>query len=77
MFKDELQVVFRDVFDDDTIEITTETNAKDLEDWDSLMHINLVVEIEKRFSVKLTTSEVSGMQKVGDMLDILEQRGTL
>lgn len=66
--------VFRDVFDDETISVTDETTANDIEDWDSLEHINLILAVEERFGMKFTMGEVTGMKNVGEMLDILEQR---
>ena len=68
--------VFRDVFDDDTISVTDTTTANDIEDWDSLEHINLILAIEARFGMKFTMGEVTGMKNVGEMLEILEQRAT-
>ena len=49
---EQLNEVFRDVFDDDTIEVNDQTTSRDIEDWDSLEHINLVVEIENQFGMK-------------------------
>lgn len=66
--------VFCDVFDDDSIVITEETTANDIEDWDSLEHINLVVAIEERFNMKFTMGEVTGMKNVGEMISILMER---
>jgi acyl carrier protein len=68
--------IFRDMFDDDTIVITDQTTANDIEDWDSLMHINLVLAIEKGFGMKFTMGEVTGMKNVGEMVDILLSRAT-
>lgn len=61
-----LQGVFRSVFDDDGLTITTETDASSIPDWDSLMHINLIVAIEKRFGVKFTTGEIARLKKPGE-----------
>lgn len=66
--------VFHDVFDDDRIVVTETTTADDIEDWDSLEHINLVVAIEQRFNMKFTMGEVTGMKNVGEMVDILLER---
>jgi acyl carrier protein len=68
--------IFQDMFDDDTIVITDQTTANDIEDWDSLMHINLVLAIEKGFGMKFTMGEVTGMKNVGGMVDILLSRAT-
>lgn len=66
--------IFRDVFDDDSIVITDETTAADIEDWDSLTHITLISEIEDEFDFKFSMKDVLGMKNVGEMLDILANR---
>lgn len=71
---DGLNEVFRDVFDDEDITVTDDTTSEDIEDWDSLEHINLVVATEKKFGVKFTMGEVTGMKNVGEMVDIILQR---
>ena len=63
-----------DVFDDPTIEIFDEMTADDIEDWDSLTHINLVVAVEKDFQVSLTTREVMSVKNVGDFTQLLHQK---
>ncbi len=70
-----LENVFRDVFDDDRIVISENTTAADIEDWDSLEHINLIAAVEKEFGMRFTMKEVSGMKNVGEMLDIICERG--
>lgn len=69
-----LTQVFRDVFDDDDIVLTDTTSAKDIEDWDSLEHINLIAAVEKTFKMRFTMKEVSGMKNVGEMALIVCQR---
>ena len=69
-----LNEVFRDVFDDEEISVTAETNADDIEDWDSLSHINLVVAVEKEFGVKFSMGETQKMKNVGEMVDLILQR---
>lgn len=69
-----LDEVFQDEFDDDTLHVTGATTADDIEDWDSLEHINLVVAVERRFGIKFTMGEVTGMKNVGEMVDIILQR---
>ncbi|MCR5718653.1 MAG: acyl carrier protein [Oscillospiraceae bacterium] len=66
--------VFRDVFDDEEIVLTDNTSAKDIEDWDSLEHINLIAAVEKEFRMRFTVKEVSGMKNVGEMADIVCER---
>ncbi len=72
--KAKLTEVFQDVFDDEDIVLTDATSAKDIEDWDSLEHINLIGAVEKAFRMRFTMREVSGMKNVGEMMDILEER---
>ncbi len=69
-----LTAIFRDVFDDDEIVLTETTSAKDIEDWDSLEHINLIAAVEKAFKMRFTMKEVSGMKNVGEMADIVCER---
>lgn len=71
-----LNRIFRDIFDDEDIEVGEETTSDDIEDWDSLEHINLVVEIENEFGMKFTMGEVHEMKNVGEMVDIIIERAT-
>ncbi len=73
---DRLTAVFRDVFDEDDIVINDETTADDIEDWDSLMHITLVLSVEKEFDLRLKAAEVGKLANVGALLDIMVERGT-
>ena len=70
---EELTEIFRDIFDDEEIELTDETTADDIEDWDSLEQINLLVAIEKKFSVKFQLSDVNGLANVGDMVSLVQR----
>lgn len=68
--------IFRDVLDDDSIVLTPATTADDVEDWDSLTHIQLIVTIEKKFGFKFTTAEINGFKNVGEMVDaIIKKKG--
>lgn len=69
-----LNEIFRDYFDDETITLTDATTADDIEDWDSLEHINLIVAVEKAFGMKFTMGEVTTMKNVGAMVDIIIER---
>lgn len=71
---EQLNEIFRDVFDDDSLVITDETTANDIEDWDSIEHINLIDAVEHAFSMKFRMQEVSGMRNVGEMADIVVER---
>lgn len=66
--------IFIDVFDDEEIVIDDSTTAEDIEDWDSLEQVNLIVAIEKKFDMKFKMDEVYGMKNVGEMLDIILER---
>jgi len=61
--------IFRDVLDNDDLEINAETTASDVEDWDSLSHIQLVVAIEKHFRIRFTTAEITAYKNVGEMAE--------
>ena len=74
--KQRLNEVFKEVFDDDDIEIHEEMTATDLAEWDSLNHIVLVVTAEKEFGLKLNAAEVGNLKNVGEFLNILEARAT-
>ncbi len=70
----QLQDIIRDVFDDDSIEVTADTVASDVAGWDSLMHITLIGTVEDEFDIKFAMKDVVGMKNVGQMADlILEQ----
>ena len=69
----EVQAIFRDIFDDDELCITRETTADDIEDWDSLEQINLLTAMGKKFNVKFSLEDIRGLQNVGDMLDLIER----
>ncbi|MBE6878852.1 MAG: acyl carrier protein [Ruminococcaceae bacterium] len=70
---EELTEIFRDIFDDEEIELTDETTADDIEDWDSLEQINLLVAIEKKYSIKFKLDEVSHLANVGDMVTLVQK----
>lgn len=71
---EQLNEVFRDVFDDDTIEVNDQTTSRDIEDWDSLEHINLIATIETQFGMKFTMGQVVTMKNVGEMVDIISSQ---
>lgn len=71
---EKLNEVFRDIFDDEDITVDDATTADDIEDWDSLEHINLVVAVEKKFNIKFNMGEVNRFKNVGEMVDIIMTR---
>ena len=69
-----LTEIFKDVFDDDSITVTPGLSAKDVDGWDSLTHIRLILTPEKAFKVKFSTSEVGKMETVGDLVTLITAR---
>ena len=66
-----VQEIFRDNFDDDTLEITRATCADDIEDWDCLEQIFLLTAIEIKFHIKYKLADVRNLKNVGDLLDLV------
>lgn len=72
---EEVQEIFRDNFDDDSIVLTDATSAPDIEDWDSLEQINLLTAIERKYGLKFNLADVRGLENIGQMVDLLERLG--
>jgi acyl carrier protein len=70
----EVNKVFIDVLENEDISINYETNARDIDEWDSLNHIMLVVGIESHFSISFTTEEVNGFKNVGQMCESIKEK---
>ena len=73
-YLDEIQNIFRDVLENDEIIVTNETCADDIEEWDSLNHIYLIVEIESHFNLKFTSSEIQEWKDVRDMIVAIKNK---
>ena len=69
-----LNEVFRDVFGDPALSVNENTTSSDIEDWDSLEHINLIAAVENEFGLRFKMREVSGMKNVGEMIEIIAKR---
>ena len=69
-----LNGIFRQVFDDDTLVVTHATTANDIEEWDSLTHMNLVMAVESRFKVKFALGELQSLKNVGDMVELVNRK---
>ena len=70
----DVNAIFAEVFDDPRIKVSESTTAKDVAEWDSLTHIELVVGIEKHFRVRFTAAEIQGFKNVGEMCRSLEAK---
>lgn len=66
--------VFKEIFDDETLEVDENTTANDVEGWDSLTHINIIASVEKEFDIDFSTKEVISMKNIGDMVDIILEK---
>ncbi len=69
---EELQEIFREIFDDEEIVLTNETTADDIDDWDSLTHMQLIVQIEEKYNIRFSTAEIKKAANVGEFVKIIE-----
>jgi acyl carrier protein len=69
-----LTPIFREVFDDDGIELFPEMTAVDVTEWDSLSNIRLVVAVEEEFKIQFTTGEVAGLKNVSEFVSVIQKR---
>jgi len=69
--REQIQQIFRDVFDRPELTIGRQTTARDVDDWDSLAHINLVDAVERHFRIKFALGELQSLRHVGDMIDLV------
>ena len=72
-----LTPIFRELFDDDSIVLSDKMTAADVDGWDSVEHFNLISEIESRFKMRFKMKEVSGMKNVGELAELVAERGKL
>jgi acyl carrier protein len=68
--------VFHDVFDDETIVVSADLTADDVDEWDSLAHIRLVLAIERQFGMKFSAAEVGRLKNVGDLVSLIETKSS-
>lgn len=71
---EQLQNVFRAVFQNDTLIIQASTSAKDIKMWDSLMHLELIAAVESEFKIEFSFNEVMSFNNVGDMMKAIENK---
>lgn len=72
--KERLQNIFREIFDDSSIILKDEISAKDIEEWDSLTHVQLIVAVESEFHVNFETAEISELKNVGDFISLIRKK---
>ena len=70
----ELTEIFEDVMDIDDVELTDDTTADDIEEWDSLSHVRLIVAIERKYGIKFTNTEIEGLKRFKDIVDLIQAK---
>ena len=71
---EEITTIFRDVLDNEEILLTVETTASDIDGWDSLAHIQLVVAFENHFNIRFTSSEIQSWDNVGAIVEAIQAK---
>jgi acyl carrier protein len=71
---EQLQPIFEDVLDQPDLVITRDSNAQNVEDWDSLAHVNIVTAVERKFKIKFALGELQDLKNVGDMVDLIDKK---
>lgn len=74
MVMDQLTTIFRDVFQDEELNIAEDMTAADIDDWDSVMHINLILTVEEHFGVRFKSSEVARLQSIGELHNLVVEK---
>jgi acyl carrier protein len=69
-----LSGIFQEVFDDPSLQVTDHMTAADVDGWDSLTHINLIVAVEKEFQIRLTTAEIRSLKNAGDFIGLIAKK---
>ena len=70
----ELTPIFREVFDDDGIVLSRQTTANDVDAWDSLSHMNMVMAVEVHFKIRFALGELPSLKNVGDLVDLIQKK---
>jgi acyl carrier protein len=71
---EDLTLIVRQVFDDESIMLTLSTTADDIEGWDSFNHVNIIVAAEAHFKIKFLSAEVEGLKNVGDFVEAIAHK---
>jgi acyl carrier protein len=74
--REKLSLIFADTFNSPGLQIADELTADDVEEWDSLTHIDMIVAVEKAFRIKLTTAEVRNLANAGDLVRVISRKAT-
>ena len=74
LLKNKLEEIFRETFDDETISLNDEMSADDIENWDSLNHVKLILACEETFNIKFETQEVDDLKKVKDLISLIKEK---
>jgi acyl carrier protein len=69
-----LDEIFQDVLEDDDLKLSPETTAKDLDDWDSLNHVRLMLTVEKTFGVKFSAGEIGRLKNIGGLIKLVQEK---
>jgi acyl carrier protein len=69
-----LNAIFQDVFDDDEISVQRPTTASDVQGWDSVMHVTLMLSIERAFGLRFRSGDVAGLKNVGELVDLIDRQ---
>ncbi len=70
----DVEEIFQDIFDDESLTITEETTATDVAGWDSLNHVNLISAIEKQYKIRFALGELASMKNVGEMVKLIVEK---
>lgn len=70
---DKLTAVFREVFEEDDLVVTRSTSAKDVAGWDSVMHVTLMISVERAFGIRFKSGNVAGLKNVGELADLIDR----
>ena len=71
---EKLTDIFRDIFDDDDLVLTEQMTAEDVDEWDSLSHIRLIVAVEKDFGVSFSSSEIASLENVAQLAELTQRK---
>lgn len=69
-----LTEIFHTVFNDDSIEVKNELTAKDVKNWDSMNHVNLIIAVETEFGIRFSNDEISDLQNVGELIQLIQNK---